>query len=132
MALRVPLIQVLLEHGKFNARNTQFTAGILFCYCFGVVGLSLQRLLARGFYAMGETRTPVLAGVAAMAYFCLSSYFLVRVTQGTAVASRMQLRPFGLERRSVAIVLWRCGWVFHSAAWAAGILAKRQRRFVKA
>lgn len=84
MALRVPLIQVLLEHGKFNAKNTQFTAGILFCYCFGIVGLSLQRLLARGFYAIGETRTPVLAGVTAMAYFCISSYALVKVMQGEA------------------------------------------------
>ena len=82
MALRVPLIQVLLEHGKFDAKDTQFTAPILLCYCFGVVGLSLQRLLARGFYAMGETRTPVVAGVVAMIYFCLSSYLLVLVSKG--------------------------------------------------
>lgn len=82
MALRVPLIQVLLEHGKFTAQDTQFTAPILLCYCFGVVGLSLQRLLARGFYAMGETRTPVLAGVSAMLYFCASSYLLTLVVKG--------------------------------------------------
>ena len=81
MALRVPLIQVLLEHGKFDAKDTLFTAPILLCYCFGVVGLSLQRLLARGFYAMGETRTPVMAGVVAMVYFCLSSYLLVLVAK---------------------------------------------------
>lgn len=86
MALRVPLIQVLLEHGKFDAADTQFTASILFCYCFGVVGLSLQRLLARGFYAMGETRTPVVAGVVAMAYFCISSYLLVVAAKGDKAA----------------------------------------------
>ncbi len=81
MALRVPLIQVLLEHGKFDAQDTQFTAPILLCYCFGVVGLSLQRLLARGFYAMGETKTPVISGVLAMIYFCASSYLLVYIAK---------------------------------------------------
>lgn len=81
MALRVPLIQLLLERGKFTPENTQFTATILWCYGFGVVGLSVQRLLARGFYAMGETRAPVMIGVVAMLLFCAISSVIMAVTR---------------------------------------------------
>jgi putative peptidoglycan lipid II flippase len=77
MALRVPLIQLLLQHGQFTPADTHFTATILACYALGVVGLSVQRLLARGFYAMGETRAPVFIGVAAMGLFLVFGYGVV-------------------------------------------------------
>jgi putative peptidoglycan lipid II flippase len=118
MALRVPLIQVLLEHGKFNAKNTQFTASILLCYCFGIVGLSLQRLLARGFYAMGETRTPVAAGVTAMAYFCISSYLLVQRTQG--VPSFRDTAPALLALNAALSVTFVAVWMGFSLSRRLG------------
>ena len=69
MALRLPIVQLLLEHGSFGVRDTQMTAVVLFCYGLCLPGLCAQQFLARGFYAIGDTKTPVLVGVGAMISF---------------------------------------------------------------
>jgi putative peptidoglycan lipid II flippase len=79
IALREPLIRMLLEHGRFTPEDSRLTTNVLFCYCFGIVGLSVQRLLARGFYALGETKAPVVIGVAMMVFFCAGSLGIVNL-----------------------------------------------------
>jgi putative peptidoglycan lipid II flippase len=64
--LRVPVIQVLLERGEFTERSTQLVAWALLWYTTGLVGHSVMEVLARTFYALHDTRTPVLVGVVAM------------------------------------------------------------------
>jgi putative peptidoglycan lipid II flippase len=76
MALSVPVIQVLLEGGEFSHADTLFTARVLVCYSLGIVGLGVQQMLARGFYAMQETRAPVVAGIVAMILFFALGAFL--------------------------------------------------------
>lgn len=69
MALSQPLVRLLLQHGQFSAQNTRFTALVTVCFAFGLVGLGAQQILARGFYAQGQTRTPVVLGAGCMALF---------------------------------------------------------------
>lgn len=64
--LRVPLIQLLYQHGQFDAQSTQLVAWALLWYATGLVGHSVLEILARTFYAMHDTKTPVLVGAAAM------------------------------------------------------------------
>lgn len=71
LALGVPLVRVLLEHGRFSADDTDATARVLACYAVGLVALAAQQILARGFYAVGRTREPVTLGIAAMIAFAL-------------------------------------------------------------
>lgn len=66
-AWRVPLIRLLLERGEFTARSTELTAAALAFYAFGLIGHSAVEILARAFYALHDTRTPVAVGVGAMA-----------------------------------------------------------------
>ncbi len=64
--LRVPLVTLLYQRGSFDANSTQLVAWALLWYAAGLVGHSVLEILARAFYAMHDTKTPVLVGAAAM------------------------------------------------------------------
>ena len=57
---RVPLIRMLLERGEFTPHSTQLTAYALVFYAGGLIGHSAVEIVARAFYALHDTRTPVL------------------------------------------------------------------------
>lgn len=62
-----PITAFLLERGAFDAAATDLVAWGLFCYALGLVGLAVVEVMARVFYALGDTVTPVLAGGLQMA-----------------------------------------------------------------
>lgn len=66
MLLRSPIIKLLYERGEFSAHSTRLVAWALLWYAAGLVGHAMVEILARAFYALHDTRTPVLIGIAAM------------------------------------------------------------------
>jgi putative peptidoglycan lipid II flippase len=62
-----PIIAVLFERGAFDAAASAETAMVLRAYAFGLVAFVLVKALTPAFFARGDTRTPVLAGLAAVA-----------------------------------------------------------------
>jgi len=64
--LRVPVVQLLLQRGEFTERSTRLVAWALLWYAAGLVGHSIVEVLARAFYALHDTKTPVMVGIAAM------------------------------------------------------------------
>ena len=64
--LRVPLVTLLYQRGEFTELSTTLVAWALLWYAAGLVGHSIVEVLARAFYAMHDTKTPVLVGVVAM------------------------------------------------------------------
>jgi putative peptidoglycan lipid II flippase len=72
--LRFPLIRFLYEGGEFTSRSTELVAWALLWYTAGLVGHSLVEILARAFYALHDTRTPVAVGAAAMTLNILFSF----------------------------------------------------------
>ena len=76
--LRQPIVALLLQRGAFDARATQMTAFALGFYALGLVGHALVEVSARSFYAMKDTKTPVVIGVAAMGLNVLLSLILIR------------------------------------------------------
>jgi len=67
LVLRVPIIRVLLERGLFDRSSTQAVAWALQFYALGLIAHSGVEILARSFYALHDTRTPVKISLAAMA-----------------------------------------------------------------
>ncbi len=67
IALRLPMVRFLYERGEFTAHSTSLVAWALLWYTAGLVGHSVVEILARAFYALQDTKTPVLIGTAAMA-----------------------------------------------------------------
>ena len=72
--LRTPLIRFLYQRGEFSSQSTRLVAWALLWYAAGLVGHALVEILARAFYSLHDTRTPVLIGVAAMTLNVLFSY----------------------------------------------------------
>jgi putative peptidoglycan lipid II flippase len=57
--LAVPLIATLFQHGAFDANDVLQTRSALVAYSVGLIGLILVKVLAPGFYARQNIRTPV-------------------------------------------------------------------------
>ena len=57
--LAVPLIATLFHHGAFAASDVLQTRNALVAYSVGLTGLILVKVLAPGFYARQDIRTPV-------------------------------------------------------------------------
>src|SRR6185295_3597242 len=57
--LAVPLIATLFYHGAFNGQDVLMTRRALVAYSVGLLGLILVKVLAPGFYARQNIRTPV-------------------------------------------------------------------------
>ncbi len=57
--LAVPLISTLFYYGKFSAHDLWMTREALVAYSAGLLGLIMVKVLAPGFYARQNIRTPV-------------------------------------------------------------------------
>lgn len=66
LLLAYPIIQVLFQHGAFTEHATAVTASTLAFYAVGIVGYGAYEIIARGFYALEDTRTPVRIGIASL------------------------------------------------------------------
>ena len=65
IVLGQPLVSAL-QRGAWDAESTAAVAWALAFYALGLAGFALLEVLSRAFYALEDTWTPVLAGVAAM------------------------------------------------------------------
>ncbi len=57
--IAVPLITTLFYHGAFSSHDVLMTRNALVAYSVGLLGLILVKVLAPGFYARQNIRTPV-------------------------------------------------------------------------
>lgn len=66
IALSTPIIAFLYQRGEFTAETTQMVTWALVWYAAGLVFHSVLEVLVRAYYAMQDTKTPVLVGAVAM------------------------------------------------------------------
>lgn len=64
--LATPMVRLLFEHGKFGPAATERVSFALVCLSPGLVAFSLVNILARAFYALSDTKTPMKVSI-----FCL-------------------------------------------------------------
>ena len=62
----VPIIGVLFQHGAFDAADTASTARALAVYAAGLPAFVLVKVLTPGFFARGDTATPVRVAIFAV------------------------------------------------------------------
>ncbi len=67
LVLAEPLVTLAYQRGRFDARSTMLTARALRFYAPGLIAFSLYKVFVPVFYALKNTRTPVLLGVLAVA-----------------------------------------------------------------
>ncbi|MDE3101477.1 MAG: murein biosynthesis integral membrane protein MurJ [Chloroflexota bacterium] len=59
IVLRRPIVNLLFQYGEFGAAAREATALAFLFYSIGLIGHSLVQILARAYYAVKDTKTPV-------------------------------------------------------------------------
>jgi putative peptidoglycan lipid II flippase len=115
MAIGLPIIKILFEHGKFTAAASIMTDNALFYYSLGLPAYAVAKIFANTFYSFQDTKTPVKIAIWAMilhVFLCinlmhsmgvgglafataLSSYFNVIVL---AIYLRKRIGNLGLKQ----------------------------------
>jgi putative peptidoglycan lipid II flippase len=84
VVLAEPIVRLLFEHGeKFTAASTARASFALVCLAPGLVAFSTVNVLARAFYALGDTQTPMKISVACLVLnLALAGALVVPLRQG--------------------------------------------------
>jgi len=118
IVLAEPIIRVIFEHGSFTAYDTANTASALRFYACGLLGYSVVRIVSPTFYALGQSRTPVMVSMASVVANVLLNLLLVQVlgyrglALGTSITALLNAaaqlwllrqRLSGIEGRTIAV-----------------------------
>ena len=80
--LAEPIISLLYLSHKFGVDDVVKAAGALRLYSLATFAWSAQAILARGFYAMQETKTPVIISTGMLVFFGFLCWLLTQVGLG--------------------------------------------------
>ncbi len=89
IVLAYPIVKLLFQRGVFDARATSMTAIALSMYSIGMVAFGLRDILGKVFYALKDTKTPMINGAIAMSMNIVLNLMLVKYLKlaGLALAT---------------------------------------------
>jgi putative peptidoglycan lipid II flippase len=107
LTLAVPIVRLLFERGRFGSDATTNVALALACLAPGLLMFSMNNILARAFYALGDIKTPMKISVVCLVLNLGFAIWLVQRYReaGLAVANTMSatinlaLLTYALRRR---------------------------------
>ncbi len=105
MVLGIPIVRLLLEHGRFSPRDTIFTASALFHYSVGLFAAGELYIINRAYYSLKDTRTPmIVAGVAIIINY-FGDWFLMNYLPALAKLAHLpsSLSYLGLAHGGIAL-----------------------------
>lgn len=115
--LSEPIVRLLFQHGRFSAEHTAAMAPLLTMFAVGLPFFSIVSMTVRAFYALKDTRTPVITsalsfviniGLAWMLKDRFGAPGLV-LASTVAVIVQMLVLQWALERKATELrfgVLW--------------------------
>lgn len=113
-----PLTTVLFHYGKFNELDVEMTGNALVAYGVGLIGLILVRILAPGFYAKQDIKTPVKIAIGVLIATQLMNLLFVPLIEHAGLALAIGLGAcinagflfWGLRQRGIYAP--QPGWEF--------------------
>ena len=97
--LAEPIITFLLEGGQYKHGDTVVTASALRFLSLGIFAWSCQSLLTRGFYALQNSKVPVISGAIVSVLFVAMNAYVVRpVIQVKARVDTLTKQAQGLQQ----------------------------------
>ncbi len=95
VVLAEPIIRLLFERGKFDAVSTHQATLALACLAPGLVAFSAVNVLARAFFALGDTKTPMKISA-----FCL----LLNLILAVSLVWRFKQAGLGIANTATSLV----------------------------
>jgi putative peptidoglycan lipid II flippase len=91
LSLAEPIVRLIFEHGKFGPDATVRVAQALACLAPGLLMFSMNNILARAFYALGDIKTPMKISVVCLGLNLAFAVWLVQRYResGLAVANTL-------------------------------------------
>jgi putative peptidoglycan lipid II flippase len=138
IVLRVPIVRVLFEGGRFGPEDTIPTARVLGALATGLLFFASVRVVIPAFYALKDTKTPVLAALADCAVFIALCFVWSRslglagiglaasvsaAVNGAVLVAVLRRREGRLRGREIALSLARI--VLASGAMAGALALAR-------
>ncbi|WP_157042678.1 lipid II flippase MurJ [Roseiflexus castenholzii] len=80
--LALPVLRALFQRGAFDTASATLTTEALAAYALGLAGFAAAEVIVRAFFAMQDTRTPVIVGIAAVALNMSLGWSFLRVGLG--------------------------------------------------
>ena len=89
LTLSEPIVRLLFERGEFQAGSTAQVGFMIVCLSPSLMAFSLNNVLARAFFALGDTQTPMRISLAAIAANFLAAVVSVSLMPraGLAIAN---------------------------------------------
>lgn len=79
IVLRIPVVRLVFGASQFNWQDTVLTGRTVAFFSLGLAAQSVILLLVRGFYALKDTKTPVIVSVLSVSINIILSLVFVRV-----------------------------------------------------
>ena len=89
--LRVPIIRVLFQRGRFDSQSVEMTAYPLIFFGLGLSIFAAIRVIAPSFYSLKDTKTPVKTAAAAMVANVILALILITPFQHGGIALALTL-----------------------------------------
>ena len=130
-----PIVQSLMQHGRFQAADSMMLARVLSLYSLGLFSFTLYLFLNRVFYSLQDTKTPMALnfignafnsvfnllvigklGVDGLALGHAAAYTLIAVLSLWLIRSRIKeirlkaLRPVMLKTTAASVLVGLLGW----------------------
>ncbi len=109
MSLSVPLMATLFGHGAFSARDAVLSAQSLCGYALGLPFFVLVKVLSPGFFARGDTATPVRIGIATLVINLALNLALMRPLAHVGPPLASSLAAI-INTAALLVLLRRRGW----------------------
>ena len=116
LLLAGPLTSSIYGYGKFNPHDVQMASYALMAYSLGLMGFSLVKVLAPGYFARQDTRRPVRVGIIALSVNMAFNLLVV------VPASRMGFpMPHALLALATGIGAYVNTWLLYRGLRQAGV-----------
>jgi putative peptidoglycan lipid II flippase len=89
--LRAQIVRIVLGAGQFNWENTRFTISVLAFMTFGMIATCLIPLLARAFYALQDTRTPLIVSAVSLVVNVVTALMLIPYLHVVGLAAALSV-----------------------------------------
>jgi putative peptidoglycan lipid II flippase len=103
VVLAEPIIRLIFERGQFDESSTRRAAFALACLAPGLVAFSMVNVLARAFYALGDTQTPMKIGAVCLGLNLIFALWLI-----------LPLRQGGLGIANTLTAAWNVGLLLYA------------------
>ncbi|MBT8364950.1 MAG: murein biosynthesis integral membrane protein MurJ, partial [Deltaproteobacteria bacterium] len=114
IVLKEPIVVLLFQRGEFDAAATQLTAQAVLYYGLGLWAFSAVRIVAATFFAMQDTRTPVIMAVISIIANIILGLILMKPLAhgGLALATSLSsMLNLGLLVHALRSKLGSLGWI---------------------